>query len=216
MNDSIARVVYPVLANGLALREKLRENRSLTIENEQAALKGLLSVVPGNDSERGGTDTFLGPRYPLTCWIDEIILSDTPWRDKWSERKLETALFRTTDRAWLFWEQAERARTRVGTDSLSVSDGLEVFFLCAMLGFRGQWRDNPAELQNWVKSAREQIKRTQTKQAPALAERTVPATNVPALRGKERLRQMLIVLALVSLISIPVLVFLVVRYVVSF
>jgi type VI secretion system protein ImpK len=215
MNDNVAKVVYPVLAYGLNLREKLRQGKQLNIDTEQATLKGLLSVLPSAESERTGADVFLGIRYPLTCWIDELILSDGPWRDKWSERKLETALFRTTDRAWLFWEQAEKARTRAGTESLTVGDGLEVFFLCVMLGFRGQLRGTPGDIQAWVKSARAQIKRTQTGQAPTIPERGAPSTNVPVLTGKEKLHQMLVAAALVSLVCIPVLVFLVVRFAVS-
>src|SRR5205807_5159764 len=80
-------------------------------------------------------DRFLGVRYALACWLDEFFILNTPWEKKWNERKLEVELYGTNDRAWKFWRQAELAL------ALPQDDAVEAFFLCVMLGFRGQYRD---------------------------------------------------------------------------
>ena len=72
---------------------------------------------------------FLGVRYGLTCWLDELFILYSPWERLWNERKLEASLYGTNDRAWRFWEQARLAESRAG------SSALEVFYLCVILGF---------------------------------------------------------------------------------
>ena len=54
-------------------------------------------------SDRG----FLGMRYALACWLDEILI-DAGWRE-WDENKLESALYRTNIRYSNFWNQARLA-----------------------------------------------------------------------------------------------------------
>src|SRR5262245_55589884 len=128
MREELANLVYPVLSRALAIKERLDRGESPEIDVEQAALKGFLQSdaearrVPDYGGEvemdairgvalfEGETrrkEIFLGVRYALTCWLDELFILDTKWEKEWNEQKLEMALYGTNDRAWKFWEQAQ-------------------------------------------------------------------------------------------------------------
>lgn len=226
MRDEIANLVHPVLSYGLELKQRLDAD-SPDLVQEQAALKALLlsdhearrwaeyggenapessmlgGAVRATQSERRPVEHFLGIRYALVCWLDEIFI-DSRWRNEWNERKLED-LYGTNDRAWKFWDQARRAEGRAGTDSL------EVFFLCVMLGFRGELRDQPERLRKWTDAALERVRRRQAQAWPAPPELQAP-TNVPPRRGRAAFERMLVIWAAVVLLLAPVVAFAVVRF----
>lgn len=213
MQDAIAKLVYPIIDYGLDLKERLNRGESPTIEIEQAALKGmLLSEIEsrrwaafGGDAEpksageardRGGS-MFLGIRYALTCWLDELFILDSQFATAWNERKLEVAFYGTNDRAWKFWEQARTAEGRGGNDAL------EVFFLCVMLGFRGELRDEPDQLRAWTAATRAQLARGLGQEWPYPAELDVPS-NVPPLEGLDQFRRMTTVAAVMLALLVPI------------
>src|SRR5437868_4838997 len=133
MRDEIADLVHPVLSYGLQVKERLERKEPLDLGTEQAALKGLLLTelearrlvdfggevgsetrsggMSRADMGRRGSEAFLGIRYALACWLDELFILDSPWGREWNERKLEASLYGSNDRAWAFWEQARRAET---------------------------------------------------------------------------------------------------------
>jgi type VI secretion system protein ImpK len=212
MREEIANLVHPVLARGLDLRERLLRGEEPTFEAEQAALLGLLlgerearrwpeyggdDFAPVSASEVSPAGPFLGARYALVCWLDEMFILDTPWSQRWNESKLEMRLYATNDRAWKFWEQARLAAERQGVDAL------EAFFVCVMLGFTGDHGDGSAELTSWIAATREQLRRTgqgQWRSPPGME----LATSVPPLRGRAALRRMLLVASAVLLAAVPV------------
>jgi type VI secretion system protein ImpK len=227
MREEIANLVYPVLSHGMSLKERLEFGHEPDLDREQAELKRLLGTevdarrwsdyggdygpdnVPagaarGDDAERRGADHFLGIRYALVCWLDELFVLDSPWESQWNERKLEGELYGTNDRAWKFWEQARRAETQPG------SDALEVFFLCVILGFRGDLRDEPNRLQAWVAGTQIRVTRSQGKQWPYPAELQAP-TYVPPLRGRERLQKLVLAAGALLLFVIPVTLFILIQ-----
>jgi type IV/VI secretion system ImpK/VasF family protein len=203
MREEMSNLVYRVINNGLRLRERLDRGENPDFELEQTALKGDLGsemesrrladygsdsgmessigagMRAGEMSRRG--ETFLGVRYVLVCWLDELFVVDSPWADQWNERKLETAMYETNDRAWKFWDQARRAEARPGTDAL------EVFFLCTMLGFRGEWRDQPDKLRSWVTGIQNRIARSQAQEWKL--DGIDPPINVPPRRARDRLQK---------------------------
>jgi len=208
MREDVSNLVHKVLMAGLELKEQLDRGESPDFEKEQAKLKGLLGdadarrypefigdVVPDNTllGGRGGAsptgrtagDYFLGIRYALACWLDEIFILDSPWSAHWNEDSLEFSLYGMRERAYRFWDQARRAETRPG-------DPLEAFFLCTMLGFRGDFRDQPDQLQNRVTSMHALISKSQGGdwQSP---EEIEPPTFVPPLRGRDMLQRMVMV-----------------------
>jgi len=229
MREEIANLVYPVIDYGLRLKEQLEKGRDLPdLDNEQAALMGLLGNESsarrwadfGGDSSsldaslHGGTlrgtsdagrrgDAFLGIRYILACWLDEIMI-DTAWGGEWREKTLEQALYKTRERAWKFWEQSRKAETRPG------SDALEVIFLCVMLGFRGDLIEEPDKLRSWVTTTQTRITQSQGKEWAA-PDGQEPVTNVPPLRVRERLQTMMVAWAGAILVAILFGAFVVVR-----
>jgi type VI secretion system protein ImpK len=224
MQPDIANVVHPVLAHGLRLKQMAEDKEPFDLDQEQAALKKLLLSDPearrwteyGGDAGggkpedsilgvRGGPprrwgESFLGVRYLLVCWLDEIMV-DSPYGQHWNERKLETVLYGTNDRAESFWEQARRAEGRVGTDASEVS------FLCVMLGFRGMLRNQPEQLQKWVAAVHERItKKGHGADCPIPPEQD-PPSNVPPRRGRERLQRLVLIWGAVLLALVPAAVF---------
>src|ERR1700694_3217684 len=166
MREEIASLVYPVFTHGIRLKKRLADSDDVpdfaTAQNE---LQGLLQSAsearsstafagdrPSGDSIRGRPgDHFLGMRYALVCWLDEIFILDSPWKDQWNQHSLEVDLYNSRERAWRFWDQADRASAPPSTDAL------EVFFLCVMLGFRGDKASNPEELTQWCERMKAQL-----------------------------------------------------------
>jgi len=216
MQDKIARQVHSILGTGLELKEKLDRGDRPSFEIEHAKLKGLLlgdgelryQTDFAGDARHGsqaggirttvgglrGAEPFLGIRYALACWLDEVFIADSPWRDVWTEQTLEVALYGgSSQRAWRFWEQARKAEARPGTDAL------EAYLWCVMLGFRGEPPPdlNPAQ---WVEGVRKRVLATQAQEFALPAEKD-PPTNVPVLRGRERFGTMLRVAAGVAALA---------------
>jgi type VI secretion system protein ImpK len=149
-------------------------------------------------------EPYLGVGYPLACWVDELFTVNSPVGGAWGERKFEVEFYGTNDRAWRFWRQARLAADR------SIDDDLEVFYLCAVLGFRGEWADDPAQFRAWLGATRERLVkglRTEWSGPPALE---FP-TRVPARYGKSRLRRMALVAGIVVLVTVPVAALLIAR-----
>jgi type VI secretion system protein ImpK len=220
MQEDIANLVHPIFAHGLALRDRLEAGEKLNIEVEQAGLKAMLLTeleaqrwldfgpdTPRDKSRGGeaeGADVgFLGIRYALTCWLDELFILYSPWERTWTERKLEANLYGTNDRAWRFWEQARQAENRAGASAL------EVFYLCVVLGFRGELLESPDKLQVWLSATQARLA-LEHKPWPAPPE-LEPPTFVPPLRGRDKLQRMVLACGFVFLLLVPLLAFLLVR-----
>ena len=217
MRKDIANLVYPVVTHALRVKAQLARGESPSLANEQAALKGLLKTeaearkwseysgdtsvsASGTMGRPNQSEGFLGIRYALVCWLDEIFILDSPWKADWTENSLEVALYGSRDRADKFWDQARRAEARPGSDSL------EVFFLCVMLGFRGNLRDAPDRLRTWREAAESQIAQNQAREwvGPPDAQ---PSIDVPPLHGATRFRHMALTFGIAILMAIPTAVF---------
>src|SRR5438477_11717841 len=108
MRDELANLIHPLLLQGLRLKERVERGELLNLTTEQAALKSLLLSegearrLPdfgGDDAAYAGLvrgqvnpDHFLGVRYGLACWLDELFLTNSAWSKPWSEARLEEAL----------------------------------------------------------------------------------------------------------------------------
>jgi len=214
MRDDLAGHVYPVLQHGLRLRARLDRGERPVLAAEQAELKRLLGS-PSQPAPWGmGRDVvasiaiseptrFLGVRYGLTCWLDELFI-ESPWSREWDENKLESALFETNIRYRNFWEQARLAETT--PDS---TDAVEAFLLCVLLGFRGELAEKPDAFREWVSAAKSRAGKGYGKELPAVPE-IAPSSNVPMLLGVEGYRKMARTLGFTLLAAIPVVTFLVV------
>ena len=212
MNSDLTQHVLAVLAYGLDLKDRLNADPSQlpNLDEEHSRLKDLLLA---EGAVRGHPDygdsaprpvpwdnrDFLGVRYALTCWIDEIFISDPlpaslAWSQRWKERALETEIYGDTQyRADRFWYQADLAEKRPGAEAL------EAFLWCVMLGFRG----NPTAIDpaQWTDRVRRRVL------AARQIEFRLPAdlnlrTNVPALRGRDRFRLAARLLVVVSALTL--------------
>jgi type VI secretion system protein ImpK len=187
MRKETAELIHPILRQGLRLKERLRQGEKLDRRDEQTELKRLFRLTEGSVPD--APDAYLGVRYPLACWLDEIFIvdPDSPWKSEWRDETMEFGLFRKRDRAHLFWEQARQVEARGDVDAL------EVYYLCAMLGFRGDLRDQLNVLLDWREAAEVHIVQARPRDWPEKpAELPLPETHVPPLRTRERLRWMLL------------------------
>jgi len=200
MRDELAKLVYPTLAYGLKVRDALQKGETLDFDKEQAAFRGLLQTREAArrwPDYSGDGEQFLGVRYALTCWIDEIFIDGTRWAQTWNEKKLETSLYGSNDRAYNFWEQAKIAEAR------SEIDALEVFYLCMMLGFRGDLTGAPERVLDRRDAWEAQFGQRRARQWNSPPE-LPPRTHVPPLTGRDKFRKALMILGIVVAILIPI------------
>lgn len=209
MTPQFSKLVHPVILYALDLKDRLERGESADLETEQRELLNrLTSELEGRRQTDFGGDgqNYLGVRYALTCWLDELfIVHAPPWSDRWNDRKLEAALFGTNDRAWKFWEQADLVLRRPNAPNVlhpPGPDAVEAFFLCAALGFRGKYLNSPAKVREYVDEMRSRAGRTSGWRSP----RDLGVeTNVEPLTGPAALRKVVLVLGGASLAATLVL-----------
>jgi type VI secretion system protein ImpK len=209
-------LVHSVLRYGVNLKARLEQGERPDLDAEQIELKEMLlseydarrwPEFGGESGRERGTlsssketsidrSQFLGIRYALVCWLDELFTCYSPWASAWNEHKLEVELYGSNDRAWRFWEQAGLAQSR------SSGEALEAFFLCVSLGFRGELREQPDKLRTWVNHAKTRLGNVRDPVFP-LASNGEPPTRVPPLRGRQQLQRMVVCGWLVLLATIP-------------
>lgn len=209
MDKLTAQTVLPVFRHGLLIKEKQRRGEPCKMSEEQAELKRLLRQVEISPQAASpqATDVFLGIRYPLVCWLDEIFIvdDDSPWRGEWKNQILEFDQFGRRNRAYEFWEQARLA------EASGDANALEVFYLCVMLGFRGDKREDFNGLLEWKENVKDRIVQGQSFDWPDKPqELPVPPTNAFPLVWRDRLRLMMLTGAVVIGVAIEAAVLLVV------
>jgi type VI secretion system protein ImpK len=189
MTKNFRSIIQPIIMAALDLKDRLDRGETPNIDTEQARLAALLQtdVEARRVIDYGGDGmNYLGARYALVSWIDELFIVYSSWGDHWRKKSMEVALYSgTADRAWKFWEQAEMAQ-KGKTASL---DALEAFFLCVMLGFRGRLLNDPAKLKGWVDAVGAQVASAQEWPAPNDLGVT---TNVTPLLGRDLFRRRLL------------------------
>jgi type VI secretion system protein ImpK len=192
MTPQFSNLVDPVIKYALDLKDRLERGEVADIETEQRAL---LSRLTSEAEGRRQTDYagdgqhYLGVRYALACWLDELFIVHSPWSDSWNDRKLEVVLYGTNDRAWKFWDQVDMVLGRpTGTKLLHPPglDAVEAFFLCVTLGFRGKHMGTPAKVREYVDEMRTKIGRMSTWSSPR---DSGVETNVEPLTGRNSLRR---------------------------
>jgi type VI secretion system protein ImpK len=76
--------------------------------------------------------------FALIALLDEVILSShDPSRDIWAQKPLQEELFGVSTAGEIFFTRIERLLNRPDTPELA--DMLEVYYLCILLGFEGQY-----------------------------------------------------------------------------
>lgn len=222
MRDDLARLVNPIVRVALDLRDgwsapngpnfdagRARlHDRFRDLHRSYPAVRGdgirapvadLLDSNPDLETD----DVYLGPAYPLACWVDELLTRLPAVAAQWTDRKFEVEFHGTNDRAWRFWKQAELASRRS-------ADELEVFFVCAALGFRGDKIDDTPDYAGWARVTRDRLLadgQSGWVGPPALD----PPARVPPRFGSQRLKRMAWAAAAFAVVAIPVAAWLVAR-----
>jgi len=199
MRDEIADLVYPIVAFAVQTLNSVQRGDRIEMAGVQSELRGLLKTLA--EAQRwpdfgGDGDRFLGIRYGLACWLDEIFLRDSPWNAEWNERKLEESLYGSNERAWKFWFQAKLAQMRPGTDAL------EAYHLLVMLGFRGEGPEKPETIETWRDAVETQLARVQNQPWSGPQELPPDLVTTPR-RGRERLRTVLMLLIGLAALVVP-------------
>ena len=224
MREEIAALVLPVFRAGIDIKEGLRLwPRDFQFSESRTKLLGLLQEpvrhelrgevmgdvlspeMLGSTAINARVDIFLGIRYALACWLDDIFILDSVWRDAWNENKMETTLFGGMNIcAEKFWQQAQLAKTR------TTRDALEVYYLCVMLGFRGELHGKPVELQKWRETVQAQIIGGEGRAYTPPPGLKIPP-NVPILTGNQIMERWLFLVTAIGLAFIPVIAWLITR-----
>ena len=224
MTDQLQSLVNPVVGTALRLRAAWAVGRGPGFDAGRAdlgqKLRALFAMhpparaVPKIDTSgvfdlRGAgrdptEDAYLGVGYPLACWVDELFILHSSAASAWGERKAEAEFYATNDRAWRFWRQARCAADRPGTDDL------EVFFVCAALGFRGEWADDPAAFRGWWAATRDRVV-SAVRQPWAGPPAADPPTRVPPRYGLDSVRRMAVFAGLSVAAAVPAAAWLVAR-----
>ena len=89
-------------------------------------------------------------------------------------------------------------------------DALEVFYLCVMLGFRGEMAGKPVELNAWRDAVEAQIMHGDDRAyTPPPGLKLTP--NVPELKGASVMQQRFLLVTVLALLFIPLVVVLITR-----
>jgi type VI secretion system protein ImpK len=103
--------------------------------------------------------------FAMVSFLDEAILtSHDPCRDEWAQNTLANEMFQTAIAGELFFSRIDKLMNR--PDSPELSDILEVYVLCLLLGFEGKYAvGGRAELQMLVAKMMQRIERIRGPQA---------------------------------------------------
>jgi type VI secretion system protein ImpK len=214
MRKEIADFVFPVLRAAIEYKEGLRANESVWRfrfgECQKKMLALLLAPVPDSlrldvlgdprivDAGAAPQSGFLGIRYALACWLDDIFILDSVWNEQWNANKMEYALYKLNKRNTEFWEQAQRSQSR------PTRDALEVYYLCVMLGFRGKMSEKPLELNAWRDGVQTQITEPEQREYVAPQGLVVPPTVDRTLVGAQQMQTWLKRLTIVGAVVLAV------------
>ncbi len=208
MTPDFSNLVYPVITTALDIRDRVERGDPLDLEKERGRLIELLpaNVASGLQAGYSGDGRiFLGARYALACWIDELFIVHSSWAERWKPVTLELALFGTRERATRFWEQADIVLGRPGAPKppdRPGDDALETFFLCIVLGFRGTYAEDAAKVREYVEEMRREVARAADWDQPA---ELGVKTNIEPLLGREALRRVVAVYGGLALLVVLVL-----------
>ena len=173
------------------LRRIDAKNYDVTFQEARGNLKQLLDSA---EQKLGKSEEWLSAKYALCCWIDEMFVY-SKWTEAgyWQQKFLEMSEFGKARAFHDFFVEASNA------SACSYNNALEVFYLCAVLGFEGPYRsgdnaakvdtmkqlDLPAKKEEWCRKLAGSIKVRQ--QLPAVQENVRPIHGNDLLVAKQQL-----------------------------
>ena len=133
MTPEFSQAIDPIFMHVLGLLDRIEHGDEPAPEEERLRIRALTDQA---EAILGKSKEWELAKFGLISWIDELLV-DAPWegRDWWSNNVLEMQLFNSRKAYDQFFIMAVEAA------SLTGKDALEVFYVCAILGFRGLYRD---------------------------------------------------------------------------
>jgi type VI secretion system protein ImpK len=154
MTDAFFDVVAPIIEGVIEFQNGLVRGKHPTVEEQK---RSLIELLNRSDDRAGRTSPELARDFELAkralvYWIDEILITSA-WSHahEWANHILEFYLYRESAAAIRFYEKAIEAEKRDNTDPL------ETFFLCIVLGFRGELAANDEEIRRWATRVHERL-----------------------------------------------------------
>src|SRR5579884_1909496 len=127
--------------------------------------------------------------FAMVSFLDEVILSSSDsCRNDWKQKPLQEDLFGTSVAGEVFFSRVEKLLQRA--DTIELSDILEVYYLCILLGFEGRYAvGDKHELQVLSDRLRQRIDRirgvnAQFSPAGGLPQETIAAAPSDPMVGK--------------------------------
>lgn len=145
MKPDFAKAADPVFVHVLDLLDRLQAGEKAHPEEEHRQIVNVLEQAEG--SLGSGNEEWRAAKFALACWIDELLSSSAVWSgaDYWCNKPLERVLFKSADRALEFYRWAKQAAEK------RQHDALEVYYVCAILGFRGMYNERDEVVADFVK-----------------------------------------------------------------
>lgn len=151
MNEALSKLIYPVFQHVIDLQDRALEGNHPALPPEREKILVLIRDAEERAQASGSAaGDFPLVKRLLAYWVDEALVNSA-WRyaKDWEANTLEWEYYQEKIRAERFFEAANEALDRDG------SDPLEVAILAVSLGFRGDYRfDVPAlrrESQRYLK-----------------------------------------------------------------
>ncbi len=139
---------------------RLRYNRQAvsSADSFRAQMKQTLAMAEHDAASRGcnAGDVQLA-KFAVVAFLDESVLSSrSPSFSDWARKPLQAELYNHQLAGEIFFQELHKILKR--SDSPQTADLLEVYCLCLLLGFKGQYASE-AELRSLTRQAEEKIRR---------------------------------------------------------
>jgi type VI secretion system protein ImpK len=147
MTDALSKLIYPVIQYVIDVQDYAQRGSQPSLPE----VRGRLLDMLGHAEDEAKSSSTLANDFPmikrvLVYWVDEALVN-SQWNSstQWEAHTLEWEYYQEKLRAERFPEVAREALRRKGTDPL------EACILGMALGFRGEYRSDPARLQDDVR-----------------------------------------------------------------
>jgi len=139
---------------------RLRYNRQAvsSADSFRAQMKQTLAMAEHDAASRGcNTGDVQLAKFAVVAFLDESVLSSrSPAFADWARKPLQAELYNHQLAGEIFFQELQKILRR--SDSPQTADLLEVYCLCLLLGFKGQYASE-AELRSLTRQAEEKIRR---------------------------------------------------------
>lgn len=174
---------------------RLRYNRQAvsSADSFRAQMKQTLAMAEHEAATRGCNpgDVQLA-KFAVVAFLDESVLScKSPVFSDWARKPLQAELYSHQLAGEVFFQELQKILKR--SDSPQTADLLEVYCLCLLMGFKGQYASE-GELRSLTRQAEEKIQRVRG--TPELSPRGgIPSDAIRLVQADDWLRPLMVIAA---------------------